>query len=85
MSTSLLLWTFVIRVSHPNRPFWYIPRAIAAQPGKEGVDREIPLESRAEERRECEDICDNQDKSHMEDLKWRRSVSKTGATAADGS
>ncbi|XAO21781.1 hypothetical protein I312_100537 [Cryptococcus bacillisporus CA1280] len=85
MGASLLLWTFVVRVSHPNRPFWCIPRAIAAQPDKEGVDREIPLESRAEERRECEDICDNQDKSHMEDLKWRRSISKTGATLAEGS
>ncbi|OXG26170.1 hypothetical protein C367_02932 [Cryptococcus neoformans Ze90-1] len=66
MSASLLLWMLVVRASHPNRPFWCIPRAVTAQSDKKGVHQEVPLENRAEEMRECEELYDSQDNGHME-------------------
>lgn len=84
MCASLLLWMFVVRASHPNRSFWCIPRAVTAQPDKEGVHHEVPLESRVEERRECEELCDGQDNGHIEDLKWRRSIREAEATPTKG-
>ncbi|WVQ76819.1 hypothetical protein IAR50_006493 [Cryptococcus sp. DSM 104548] len=42
LAASLILWMFVVRVSHPERPFWHIPRAVTSRhEKKENATRDV--------------------------------------------